>query len=66
MGQLLRWVYFGNIPWYENKQQTKIYICYYKKGGTLLCILKVNKPGIQADKTLCLRKFLAKSPFWES
>ena len=29
----------------------------------LLCIFKVNKPGIQADKTLCLCKILAKSPF---
>ena len=28
--------------------------------------LKVQKPGIQADKTLCLCKILAKSPFWES
>ena len=27
---------------------------------------KVNKPGIQADKTLGLGKILANSPFWES
>ena len=38
----------------------------FKVHGTLLCILKVNKPGIRADKTLCLCKILAYSPFWES
>ena len=27
---------------------------------------KVNKPGIQADRILCLCKVLAHSPFWES
>ena len=27
--------------------------------GTLLCIFKVNKPGIQADTILCLCKILA-------
>ena len=32
----------------------------------LPCIFKVNKPGIQADRILCLCKSLAHSPFWES
>ena len=36
------------------------------QGGTLPCIFEVNKPGIQADRILCLSKFLANSQSWES
>ena len=28
--------------------------------------LKVDKPGIQADRFLCLAKLLARNQFWES
>ena len=36
------------------------------EGKKQICIFKVNKPGIQADRILCLCKSLAYSPFLES
>ena len=40
----------------------KLFVTLHQ-GGTLPCIFKVNKPGIQADRIVCLCKLLAHSPF---
>ena len=59
-------LYSINIEFLCSTTACYVAVCHDILGGTLPCIFKVNKPGIQADRLLRLVKILAHSPFLES